>query len=293
MINLELTSSDSQTILDINKSNHIVLGNYDGYIKFYNYFYEVLVKKNKEYMVRLSNKSLDYKNTIMFDFTSVSSIFSSLEYKKGTLLYEYMVSKYTYIDSLAYEKMFNLYDELHDILNNNEDGIVYNIIDDLNKLLYDGIELSYNKDATIVVFKKILKKYLDNNYTKTVLLFINSDILDFNLDLYDNVYYFDISSHEDIGTYNLISYDNIMEIDFSLINEYIKDKYPLHIEISLIDKLIKKYYSFFAFSEEIDVYNEEELVIYTLLSKKASIHQKIIPKDFIISDSINSFLASS
>lgn len=88
MINLELTNPSFQITLDINKKNNILIVDYKGYLEFYAYFYELLLCKNKDYKIRLSNKNLDSKNTIFLDFTSILNIYMSLSYKRGTILYE-------------------------------------------------------------------------------------------------------------------------------------------------------------------------------------------------------------
>lgn len=291
MINLELTDSYKQTTIDINKYNHIVLCNYEGYISFYNYFYELIAKKNKEYGIRLSNKTLDSKNAIMFDFTSIANIFVSLEYKKGTLLYEYMISKYTYIDSIGYERMFELYMDIKNNLNDNDEGVFYDIVQDLNKILYEGIELSYKKEDIIDVIKKILYQFLENNYSKTVIVFLNSDIFTLDFDLYENVYCFDIGRMIDTKKYNLIANSQVDELEQDIIFEYIKDNYPLVVVDIKIQKCIDYYLKFYIYHSKFDAYSEEDLIIYALLSKKMNKTHEIVPNNFIISDKIKSYLA--
>lgn len=291
MINLELATSKSQVIIDINKINNILIVDYKGYLNFYKYFYYLLIKKNNNYSIRISNKSLNSKNTIFLDFTSILNIFMLLDYKKGTLLYEYMISKYSYIDDIGYNKIFELYKEIQNKLSQNDDDIFYNIVSDLNKILYQGIELSYNEHNLIKTLEKILYEYIEKNNDRTIIMFINSDIVPLSTFSFNNVFVFDITRKKDYIDYNLITKDNIKELDFNIIKDTIIRNYPLIIDSKKIDNYIQIYYKNLIYLDNIYVQSEEELIIYSMLSKNNYLKQCIIPIDIQINNKIKSFLA--
>ncbi len=202
-----------------------------------------------------------------------------------------MISKYSYIDLIGYERIYDLYMDIKNTLNESDSGIFYDVVQDLNKILYEGIELSYDKSDILNVFKRILYQFLENNYNKTIILFLNSDIVNLELDIFENVYFFDISRNCEIMKYNMISLDTMKELNFILLKEFIMDNYPLVISENDVIKYINKYYKYFICTKCIDVYSQEELIVFSLLSKKNETKQEILPNNFQIDDKIKSYLA--
>lgn len=292
MINLELTNPSSQVTLDINKKNNILVVDYKGYLNFYSYFYESLLCKNKNYKIRLSNKTLDTKNTIFLDFTSVLNIYMSFVYKKGTLLYEYVMSKYSEIEELTLSKFSDLFENIKEELSIYENDLVFNIAEDSDKLLQQAFEVSYDNSRVIDILKKLLSYYIKLNISKVVIIFVNSKIVNVSFDEYDNVYAFDIAIMDDYKKYNLMSYDFIRELDYSLIRNAIFNLYPLCIDKKTIEKYMFLFFKCVIYSKSILVYNDEEILIYSLLSKCVGIKQRIIPINFVVNNDIKSFLAT-
>lgn len=292
MINLELTNLSSQVTLDINKNNNILIIDYKGYLEFYSYFYELLISKNKNYKIRLSNKNLDSKNTIFLDFTSVFNIYMSFSYKKGTLLYEYVMSKYGEIEEFTSNKLFELFEDVREKLSTKDNGLFFNITDDFDKLLQQTFEVSYDNRKIIEILKRLLSYYIKLNIGKSVIIFVNSKIIDVSFDDWDNVYIFDVAVLDDYKKYNLISYDFIRELDFNLIKDNVFSLYPLSIDNEIIGKYMFLYFKCVIYSKSILVYSNEEIIMYSLLNKCVGIKQKIIPINFIVNNDIKSFLAT-
>lgn len=251
----------------------------------------MFVRKNRDSHVKIGNYNLDSKNAVLFDFTSIASILSMIEYRKGTLLYEYMVSKYSFIDSVCYDKLLELYENLQLSLNDEQSSVYYNIVDDLNKILYEGIEPNINQEKIMESFDILLKEYLEKTKNKTIIIFYNSEIYDINFLNYDNVYSFNIAKQKSIEKYNLESTDiEMKEFNYELIKNNLMKIYPINYKEEEINKYIKIYYSYLGSVENIYAYSLEEFLIFSILSDKNK--QKVIPKNIQISDNIIAFLAS-
>lgn len=292
MINLELTNKSSQRTIDINKNNHILIVDYKGYLEFYSYFYELLVSKNKNYKIRLSNKNLDCKNSIFLDFTSVLNIYMSFSYKKGTLLYEYVMSKYGEIEEFTSSKLFESFEEVRKKLSAQENDLFFDTTDDFDKLLQQVFEVSYDNSKIIDILKRLLFYYIKLNIGKVVIVFVNSKIIDVPFGEYDNVYVFDIAVLDDYKKYNLISYYFIRELDFNLIKDRIYGLYPLSIDSETVRKYFFLYFKFVIYSKSIYVYSNEEILMYSLLNKCVGIKQRVVPINFVVNNDIKSFLTT-
>jgi hypothetical protein len=288
---LELTNKYNQINLEINKENHILMYDYKGYLKLYNYFYETLIKKNNDYEIRLSNKKLDIRNTIMFDFTSISNILTSLEFKKGTLIYEYFTSKYSEIDEIGSDRLYEIFGDIKDYLNKNDSDIYYEINNNLDKMLYEGIETLYNIENIYNVFTKVITNYFNITTIKTIIIFINSEIFNYNYNIYENIYYFDISKKKNIYRYNLISTDVIKELNINILKNELIKVFPYDIDINYLEKTILLYFKLYIFFNRVIVYSEKDYILFYLLSKYNNINKKIVCVNFIINNNIKSYLA--
>lgn len=292
MINLELTNTNTQRVVDINKINYLLIGNYDGYIKFYTYFYECLINKNKDFKIRIDNNVIDSKNTILFDFTSIYNMFLALELKKGSLLYEHVLLKLSSLDESWIEKFDELFFNLTSHLNDVDEGYNYLVNEDLQKIITQCIDITYDKENIVKVFKQLLDEYLENCLSKKIIIFIDSSIVEFDFNSFDNVFVFDISNHVELKKYNLISLDEVKELDFEIIKSKICDDYPIELDKTKVNKLISTYYRYLLCSKIICAHSEDEVIVYTLLSKYNKINQIVTYESVIIRDNIKSFLSN-
>jgi hypothetical protein len=288
---LELTNKYNQIILDINRENHLIMYDYKGYLLLYNYFYEAFVKKNTDYEIRISNKKLDIRNAIMFDFTSVSNILASLEFKKGTLIYEYFTSKYPKIDEIGNDRLYAIFDDIKKYLNKNDSDIYYEINKDIDKMLYEGIDTCYNIENIYNVFNKVITNYFNIATTKTIIIFTNSEIFNYEYNIYENIYYFDISKKINIYRYNLISTDTIKELNISILKKELIKVFPYNIDIKYLERIILLYFKLYIHFDKVYVHSEKDYIVLYLLSKYNNIKKEIVCENFSINNNIKSYLA--
>ncbi len=292
MINLELTDLSSQRTIDINKINYLLIGDYSGYLKFYTFFYESLVSKNKDYKIKIDNSVIDSKNSLFFDFTSVYNIFLALEFKKGTLLYEHMISRLNSLDESWENSIDKVFSNLVDYLNDEDSDYCYSMTDDMKKIITQSIQISHSRDNLKSTFSKLLEEFLNNNFNKHIVIFVDTMIVDFDFSKYENILVFDVNNSISLKKYNLLSVDEIKELDFEVIKMEIQNIYPISLDVKKVNNCISAYYRYLLTSKTILAHSSEELIVYTLLSKYNKINQQIVPSNMIISDNIKSFLAS-
>ncbi len=292
MINLELTDLSSQRTIDINKINYLLMGDYSGYLKFYTYFYESLVNKNKDYRIRIDNSVIDSKNSLFFDFTSVYNMFLALEFKKGTLLYEHMILKLNLLDENWENSINQMFSNLVDYLNDEDSDYLYFMTDDIKKVITQSIQISHNKNNLDNTFSKLLGEFLSNSFNKNIIIFIDTRIVNFDFSEYDNVFVFDINNSLSLKKYDLLSVDEVKELDFGIIKAEIENIYPVNLDTKKVNTCISAYYRYLLTSKTILAHSNEELIVYTLLSKYNGLNQQIVPKNMVISDNIKSFLSN-
>lgn len=292
MINLELTDLYSQRVIDINKINYLLIGKYDGYLEFYTYFYELLINKNKDYKIRFDNSVIDSKNSLFFDFTSLYNVLLSLEFKKGSLLYEHMILRLNLLGEIWEEKFDDLFSDLINFLNKNDEDFQYCVSDEMKKIITQAIQVSCNKKNIKNTFLNVLEEFLNNCNNKNIIIFINSRLIEFDFTKFDNVLLFDISDVVSLKKYNLISLNEVKELDFEFIKNKIEKDYPINFRERAVYNCISAYYRYLLTSKTVFAYSNEELIVYTLLSKYNNFNQQIIPKNLSVNDNIKSFLAN-
>ena len=283
---------DRQLSYSIKKHNHILLKDYQGYLHIYHYFYQVFYNKNKDIQIKIGNINVDNKNAILFDLSSISSILMQMEFKRGSILFEYMSSKYPLIDEIGFDKLNELLDIIKNELENQETTrITFNISNDFNKLLYQGIEPTFKYEDIVSILQELIYKYLDNNLSKNIIIFYNSEIIPLDLIKYENVYYFDIGRINKFDNYNLLVKDtSIKELDWEIIYQNILDLMPIPCNEKIVYSYILMYFRYFIRDKVLYASNMTQYIVFYLLAKEYK--QEVIAKNIVISDDIKSYLAS-
>ena len=257
-----------------------------------NEFLESIIKNNK---VMVINKKtffqFDYKNCTLFSFLDFVEILNNLNFKKGTLFYEYMTFS---LKEINIEESDKLLDEIMKIINklihNTNIDIDYEIEDDIEKILFNCIKFKYQLDISYIdkIYNKLLEKIILNNLNNIFVIFYDSSLLNLNIGTYDNCYTFDMSL--DLNNYNLICNNEVNYFDINYIVDILESVWPIAFNEEKIKNYVIKYFWFKKINLPLQSYDEIEYLVYILLNK---IYNYCLPiKNYcIISDNVKSFLA--
>ena len=234
--------------------------------------------KSKNIQIKIEEKSLDYKNSILFSFSDFSEILDNLNFKKGTLFYEYIINCLEKIDNNSIDSIFFIYaDIIKSIISESALDIDYDIDEDLEKLIlnFSTFKLNTNINQISYIINKILTSYIEKNINKLVIIFYDSDILTINLNIYDNVYLFDISNHKNISEYNLLCINDITYFDINIILEKLESLWPVEFNKEKVLTYINDFYLDAKNHSIYNAYNETEYLVYYLLNKFYNLSYKI------------------
>lgn len=282
MINLKLSGRLEENVR-IEKDNKIKIINYDKYIDFYTHFY----KRNNLY---IENKEITKKDCIFIDASSMYSIISEMQFKKGTLLYEYVSSVYNNIDVDIKDEFYQSFVKQVEIINDLVDNNMSIIPEDaIEKVVLQNAYVEIENDKLIEEFVKILNYVISGNINLTYIVFYNSQIMNIEKN-YDNCYTFDLNNYLDIRNYNLIIVDEIREFSYEILVEYLKNIWPIDYIEEEEENLISEYFNFVIYFKKFITQKEKLFLMSKILNKEYKIKQEIECNKLIFDSIINSFV---
>ena len=159
MITMEMKTNDEELLLDISKKNSILVLNKEIFLTFYNNFYQVLENKNKNIEIFLENKLLDSKNSFLLTLTDQTELLENLNFKKGTLFYDYILTKINSDITLDSEILYyDLVNFLKNIQENTEMNVDFEINEDFEKLILSIVD--FHLDFKFKNITKIIKLFI-------------------------------------------------------------------------------------------------------------------------------------
>ena len=179
-MNLKIQYKNYDFLEPIKKDNSLFLINKFSFFEFYYYFFQALELKNKDIEIQLGEKILDYKNSIFFSFLDFTEILNSLEFKKGSLFYEYLISCLYKEENLDQDILFyDLANIIQNVIKTADIDIDYDINEDIEKIVFGftDFKLKSNFSDFIIILNKILDSYLLKNINKTFIIFYDSSLL--------------------------------------------------------------------------------------------------------------------
>lgn len=282
MINLKLSGRLEENVR-IEKDNKIKIINYDKYIDFYTHFY----KRNNLY---IENKEITKKDCIFIDASSMYSIISEMQFKKGTLLYEYVSSVYNNIDVDIKDEFYQSFVKQVEIINDLVDNNMSIIPEDaIEKVVLQNAYVEIENDKLIEEFVKILNYVISGNINLTYIVFYNSQIVNIEKN-YDNCYTFDLNNYLDIRNYNLIIVDEIREFGYEILVEYLKNIWPIDYIEEEEENLIAEYFNFVIYLKKFITQKEKLFLMSKILNKEYKIKQEIECNKLIFDSIIKSFV---
>ena len=288
-----MKTSEEELQLDISKKNSILILNKLTFLKFYNNFYQVFENKNKDIEIFLENKLLDSKNAFLLTLTDQTEILENMNFKKGTLFYEYIVTQINSNETLDNDIIFyDLINILKNIQRSLKMNIDYDMNEDLEKLILSQVEfnLKVNFENINEIINLLLKNYLEKNISKTGIIFYDSSLISININSYESCYFFDINSKKRIEEYNEIVDKEVKEFDLDFIINKLESIWPVDFNRNETMLYIELYWKSKLINLSLEVLNEISLLTYKLLDKMYNKESKIMIKNFQIRDNVKSFL---
>ena len=290
---MKMKTSEEELQLDISKKNSILILNKLTFLKFYNNFYQVFENKNKDIEIFLENKLLDSKNAFLLTLTDQTEILENMNFKKGTLFYEYIVTQINSNETLDNDIIFyDLINILKNIQRSLKMNIDYDLNEDLEKLILSQVEfnLKVNFENINEIINLLLENYLEKNISKTGIIFYDSSLISININSYESCYFFDINSKRRIKEYNGIVDKEVKEFDLDFIISKLESIWPVNFNKDEVAFYIELYWKNSLVDLELEVSNETSLLTYGLLDKMYNKKAKTIIRNFQIRDNVKSFL---
>lgn len=290
---MKMKTSEEEFQLDISKKNSILILNKLTFLKFYNNFYQVFENKNKDIEIFLENKLLDSKNAFLLTLTDQTEILENMNFKKGTLFYEYIVTQINSNETLDNDIIFyDLINILKNIQRSLKMNIDYDMNEDLEKLILSQVEfnLKVNFENINEIINLLLKNYLEKNISKTGIIFYDSSLISININSYESCYFFDINSKKRIEEYNEIVDKEVKEFDLEFIINKLESIWPVDFNKDEVAFYLELYWKNSLVDLELEVSNETSLLTYGLLDKMYNKKAKTIIRNFQIRDNVKSFL---
>ncbi len=288
-----MKTSEEELQLDISKKNSILILNKLTFLKFYNNFYQLFENKNKDIEIFLENKLLDSKNAFLLTLTDQTEILENMNFKKGTLFYEYIVTQINSNETLDNDIIFyDLINILKNVQRSLKMNIEYEINEDLEKLILSQVEfnLKVNFENINEIINLLLKNYLEKNISKIGIIFYDSSIISIDINLYESCYFFDINSKKRIEEYNGIVDKEVKEFDLDFIISKLESIWPVDFNRDETMLYVELYWKSKLINLSLEVLNETSLLTYKLLDKMYNKESKIMIKNFEIRDNVKSFL---
>lgn len=293
VITMKMKTSEEELQLDISKKNSILILNKLTFLKFYNNFYQLFENKNKDIEIFLENKLLDSKNAFLLTLTDQTEILENMNFKKGTLFYEYIVTQINSNETLDNDIIFyDLINILKNVQRSLKMNIEYEINEDLEKLILSQVEfnLKVNFENINEIINLLLKNYLEKNISKIGIIFYDSSIISIDINLYESCYFFDINSKKRIEEYNGIVDKEVKEFDLDFIISKLESIWPVDFNRDETMLYVELYWKSKLINLSLEVLNETSLLTYKLLDKMYNKESKIMIKNFEIRDNVKSFL---
>ncbi len=260
--------------------------------KFYYKFYKLIVLKDENINIKIGEKTLENRNSILLNLTSFNEILNNLMFKKGTLFYEYIENCLQNVDFNIIESLNVICDDIgKSIVDQTHLDISYQLENDLAKKTFDLIKFKFAHLELFdnCIFEQVLKDVIEKNTSKLFIIFYNSEIMSLDFSLHSNCYTFDVSDTTLISECNLICNEGVINFNVETLQNYLYDNWPIDFNANDVTAYIDRYYFYCKMKSNIFAYNDIEYLVYKLLSKLNNNMPIVLPK-YVISHNVKAFL---
>ena len=285
--------SEEELQLDISKKNSILILNKLTFLKFYNNFYQVFENKNKDIEIFLENKLLDSKNAFLLTLIDQTEILENLNFKKGSLFYEYIMNQIYSNENLDNDIIFyDLENILKNIQKTSKINVDYNIDEDLEKLILSQVEfnIKVNFEDINEIMNFMFKNYLEKNVNKIGIIFYDSSLISLDIDLFESCYFFDINEKREVKEYNVVLGEEVKEFDLNFVINRLENIWPVEFNREEVIHRVEKYWKSKLIDLRLEVLDETSLILYSILDKMFNYESNFIIRKFQIRDNVKSFL---
>ena len=285
--------SEEELQLDISKKNSILILNKLTFLKFYNNFYQVFENKNKDIEIFLENKLLDSKNAFLLTLIDQTEILENLNFKKGSLFYEYIMNQIYSNENLDNDIIFyHLENILKNIQKTSKINVDYNIDEDLEKLILSQVEfnIKVNFEDINEIMNFMFKNYLEKNVNKIGIIFYDSSLISLDIDLFESCYFFDINEKKEVKEYNVVLGEEVKEFDLNFVINRLENIWPVEFNREEVIHRVEKYWKSKLIDLRLEVLDETSLILYSILDKMFNYESNFIIRKFQIRDNVKSFL---
>ena len=282
MTNLKLAGKVEENIT-IEKNNKVLITNYDKYIEFYKYFYEMS-------NIFIENKEILKKDCVFIDITTIAGIIKELEFKKNTLLYDFILIKYNEIDINKKDEFYSAFLKQIEYLKSNM-NLEFELIPEeiIDKVIIQNINTKINYARLIKDFENILHFVVNYNINKTYIIIYNSSFFQMSRNL-DNCYTFDVNSYLNVKDYNILISDEIRNINYELLIEYLKEIWQVDYFEQEIENLLEEYFSYGIHKKIFKNKKEKMYLLSSIINKEYKFHQEITCDKVVFDSIIKSFI---
>lgn len=282
MTNLKLAGKVEENIT-IEKNNKVLITNYDKYIEFYKYFYEMS-------NIFIENKEILKKDCVFIDITTIAGIIKKLEFKKNTLLYDFILIKYNEIAINKKDEFYSAFLKQIEYLKSNM-NLEFELIPEeiIDKVIIQNINTKINYARLIKDFENILHFVVSYNINKTYIIIYNSSFFQMSRNL-DNCYTFDVNSYLNVKDYNILISDEIRNINYELLIEYLKEIWPVDYFEQEIENLLEEYFSYGIHKKIFKNKKEKMYLLSSIINKEYKFHQEITCDKVVFDSIIKSFI---
>ena len=290
---MKMKMSEEELQLDISKKNSILILNKLTFLKFYNNFYQVFENKNKDIEIFLENKLLDSKNAFLLTLIDQTEILENLNFKKGSLFYEYIMNQIYSNENLDNDIIFyDLENILKNIQKTSKINVDYNIDEDLEKLILSQVEfnIKVNFEDINEIMNFMFKNYLEKNVNKIGIIFYDSSLISLDIDLFESCYFFDINEKKEVKEYNVVLGEEVKEFDLNFVINRLENIWPVEFNREEVIHRVEKYWKSKLIDLRLEVLDETSLILYSILDKMFNYESNFIIKKFQIRDNVKSFL---
>ena len=283
--------NDNELIMYISKTNNVLFRDKKKMYEFFDYFHQILINKNKEYEIYINNSKLDSKSYNLINLIDYTAIFNNLEYKKGTILFNYINDYLIKSNETKLEELeLYLEDLFKNILNDLNIELESSFNSNLAIIFNNSFDIVIKEKDKLKLLKRLLIELIKNNLDKKYIIFYDNSIIEIDFNDFDNLFCFNIKQNQEIEKYNIILNSTMINFNLEILLDSLKRDWPISYKEKEIYNTLKFYFDYFYYKSEVNGVSQNIAIITKLINKYYNLNQHLRYKTNNKDDIIKSFL---